>query len=113
MAENTGAPHSFVKDGVYRFIRRVPNDLRHHYTSSKISNSLRTGSVTVAASGAVRAAEKLDEYWYHLRINDSDLPGKHMLRMAGNIGAVPSALPLALTVAVAASVKLSEAVSIY
>ena len=88
MAENKAAPHSFVKDGVYYFIRRVPNDLRHHYTSSKISYSLRTRSVTVATSRAVRAAQKLDEYWYHLRINDSDLPGKHMLRMAGNIGFV-------------------------
>jgi hypothetical protein len=45
-------------------------------------------------------------------INDSDLPGKHMLRMAGNTGLVPSALPMASAAAVAASVKLSEAVSI-
>ena len=113
MAENKAAPHSFVKDGVYYFIRRVPNDLRHHYTSPKISYSLRTRSVTVAASRAIRAAQKLDEYWYHLRINDSDLPGKHMLRMAGNSGLAPSALPMAPAAAVAASVKLSEAVSIY
>lgn len=113
MAENKAAPHSFVKDGVYYFIRRVPNDLRHHYTSSKISYSLRTRSVSVAASRAVRAAQKLDEYWYHLRINDSDLPGKHMLRMAGNIGVAPSALPMPPAAAIAASVKLSEAVSIY
>jgi integrase len=113
MAENKAAPHSFVKDGVYYFIRRVPNDLRHHYTSPKISYSLRTRSVTVAASRAIRAAQKLDEYWYHLRINDSDLPGKHMLRMAGNSGLAPSALSLAPAAAVAASVKLSEAVSIY
>ena len=49
MAENKAAPYSFVKDGVYYFIRRVPNDLRQHYTSSKISYSLRTRSVSVAA----------------------------------------------------------------
>ena len=113
MAENKAAPHSFVKDGVYYFIRRVPNDLRHHYTSPKISYSLRTRSVTVAASRAIRASQKLDEYWYHLRISDSDLPGKHMLRMAGNSGLAPSALPMASAANVAATVKLSEAVSIY
>ncbi|WGV16058.1 hypothetical protein QF092_17680 [Fuscovulum ytuae] len=67
----------------------------------------------MAASRAVRAAQKLDEYWYHLRINDSDLLGKHMLRMAGNIGVAPSALPMPPAVSLAASVKLSEAVSIY
>lgn len=113
MAENKAAPHSFVKAGVYYFIRRVPNDLRHHYTSPKISYSLRTRSVTVAASRAVRAAQKLDEYWYHLRLNDCDLPGKHMLRMAVNSGMAPSAVLLAPAAAVTASVKLSEAVSIY
>lgn len=83
-----------MKDGVYYFIMRVPNDLRHLYAPPKISFTLRTRFVTVTASYATHAAEELDEYWHHLRANDSDLPGKHMLRMAG------------------ASVKLSEAVSI-
>jgi hypothetical protein len=92
MAENKAAPHSFVKDRVYYFIRRVPNDLRHHDTSPKISYSLRTRSVTVAASRAVRVAQKLDEYWYHLGMNDSDLPGKHMLRIAVHSGVAPSVL---------------------
>ncbi|WP_370631215.1 DUF6538 domain-containing protein, partial [Mameliella sp. CS4] len=44
MAENKTAPHSFVKDGVFYFVRRVPKDLKQHYTSSKISYSLRTRS---------------------------------------------------------------------
>ncbi|WP_425057184.1 DUF6538 domain-containing protein [Rhodovulum adriaticum] len=26
-----------MKDGVYYFVRRVPKDLLHHYTSPKIS----------------------------------------------------------------------------
>lgn len=45
MAKNKAAPHSFVKDGIYYFCRRVPNDLRHHHMSTKISYSLRTRSV--------------------------------------------------------------------
>jgi hypothetical protein len=47
MAENKAATHSFVKDGNYYFCRRVPNDLRHQYRSTKIAYSLRTRSVTV------------------------------------------------------------------
>ena len=113
MAENKAAPHLFVKDGVYYFIRRVPNDLRHHYTSSKISYSLRTRSVSVAASRAIRAAQKLDEYWYHLRISDSDLPGKHMLRIAANGSVAPAAPLMPSMAATTATVKLSEAVSTY
>lgn len=111
MAENKAAPHSFVKDGIYYFCRRVPNDLRHHYTSTKISYSLRTRSVTVAASRAQRAAQKLDEYWYHLRVQNSDLPGKHMLRLVQSGTAV--AAPTQAVALKTPSVKLSEAVGIY
>lgn len=111
MAENKPAPHSFVKDGVYYFVRRVPKDLLHHYTSPKISFSLRTRSASVATSRAFRAAQRLDEHWYFLRINDCDLPGKHMLRLAQNTNAVPAAM--AMTAAAAETVKLSEAVGIY
>lgn len=111
MAENKAAPHSFVKDGVYSFVGRVLNDLRHH-DISQISSFLRIRSVAVAASRAVGAAEKLDEYWYPPRIDDGVPPGKHMRRMAGNCGAV-SAPPPVPAAAVAASGKRSEAESIY
>ncbi|CUH85806.1 DUF6538 domain-containing protein [Thalassovita mediterranea] len=107
MAEYKTAPHSFVKNGVYYFVRRVPRDLLHHYTSQKISFSLRTRSASVATSRALRAAQRLDEHWYFLRINDCDLPGKHMLRLAQNTNAMPASAPTANTV------KLSEAVGIY
>lgn len=111
MAENKTAPHSFVKDGVFYFLRRVPKDLQHHYTSSKISFSLRTRLASVATSRALRAAQRLDEHWYFLRVNDCDLPGKHMLRLAQNTNAVPN--KMTSTVAAAETVKLSEAVGIY
>lgn len=111
MAESKAAPHSFVKDGVYYFCRRVPNDLQHHYISPKISYSLRTRSVAVAASRAQRAAQMLDEYWYHLRVKDNDLPGKHMLRLLqGGIASQPTS---SVATPTAATVKLSEAVGIY
>lgn len=44
MAEYKTAPHSFVKDGVFYFNRRIPKDIQHQYTSRKISYSLRTRS---------------------------------------------------------------------
>lgn len=111
MAEYNAAAHTFVKEGIFYFSRRIPKDLQHHYTSSKIAYSLRTRSVAIAASRAQRAAQKLDEYWYHLRVQDSDLPGKHMLRMAQVTNAVTE-VGLS-SVSVAETVKLSEAVGIY
>ena len=86
MPEYTNAPHTFVKDGVFYFVRRVPRDLAHHYRTSKISHSLRTRSPSVAAARATRAAQRLDEYWYRLRLANADLPGKHLLRL----GMVPA-----------------------
>tara|TARA_R100000935_G_scaffold57698_1_gene92240 strand:- start:19 stop:609 length:591 start_codon:yes stop_codon:yes gene_type:complete len=84
MPEYNSAPHTFQKDGIYYFNRRVPAVLRNHYTSPRISYSLRTRSKSVAASRAGRAAGQLDEYWFHLRSQDAELPGKHLLKMQGH-----------------------------
>lgn len=81
MAAYKSAPHTFIKDGVFYFVRRIPVDLQKHYTSRKIAYSLQTRSATVAAAQAIRACSQLDEYWFHLRAQDSQLPGRHMLRL--------------------------------
>ena len=47
--------------------------------------SLRTRSAAVASARARRAAQQLDEHWYHFCVRDVDLPGKHLLRMAWEI----------------------------
>jgi hypothetical protein len=82
MLETKNAGFTYRKQGIYHFSRRVPSDLTHHYTAERICCSLRTKSAVVANSRAQRAAQQLDEHWYHLRIRDADLPGKHLLRMA-------------------------------
>ena len=110
MLETKSVPFTFVKQGIFYFSRRVPTDLSHHYKASRIMFSLRTRSAAVATSRAQRAAQKLDEHWYHLRILEEDLPGKHLLRMAGQPGALH---PVSGSEAPAASVTLSDAVSIY
>lgn len=110
MALDTSVPHSFVKNGIYYFERRVPCDLQHHYTSRRISFSLRTRSASVAASRAMRSAAKLDEYWYHLRLEQNDLPGKHLIRIAAD---TRESSPSQQTPPMQTSVTLSEAVSVY
>ena len=110
MLETKTAAFTFVKHGIYYFSRRVPSDLRHHYTTSRLMFSLRTKSVAVAASRATRAAQKLDEYWYFLRIQEVDLPGKHLLRSAQ--GQLP-ARNTGSSQPADEAVTLSEAVAIY
>jgi len=81
MTAYKSAPYTFTKAGVFYIVRRIPLELQRHYTSKKIAYSLRTRSVAVATARAIRAASQLDEYWFHLRAQDSELPGKHMLRL--------------------------------
>lgn len=109
MSETISRPYTFVKDGVFYFSRRIPQELRQHYTSPRIAYSLRTKSPRIAEARARRAADQLDEYWYHLRCQIKELPGKHMQRLKGaTLPDGPEQQP-----ASAASIKLSEAVSIY
>ncbi len=111
MSETISPTFTFVKDGVFYFSRRIPSELKRHYTSPRIAYSLRTRSPKVAEARARRAADQLDEYWYHLRSQEKDLPGKHMLRLQRIAGVdavthIPSAVS-------SSSVVLSEAVGIY
>ncbi|PSK86078.1 hypothetical protein CLV79_10686 [Limimaricola soesokkakensis] len=64
MPEYISAPHCFLKGGIFYFQRRVPTELRRHYTSSKISYSLQwqlhepyerpTSSMNIGTTSAVR-----------------------------------------------------------
>jgi len=81
MSETISRPFTFLKEGVFYFSRRIPKELRDHYTSPRIAYSLSTKSPKIAEARAKRAADQLYEYWYHLRCRDADLPGKHMLRL--------------------------------
>lgn len=112
MPETTTAAFTFVKAGVFYFTRRVPHDLSHHYTARRICYSLRTRSSVVAGARARQAAQRLDEHWYHLRLQDCDLPGKHLLRSTGR----PSPQPITAPTQQGQSqdaVTLSEAMGIY
>ena len=71
--------HLSLKSGVYYFVRRVPSDQIHHYKPYRISYSLRTRSVRLAFSRARMAADKLDHYWFHLRVQASEIPSLHLL----------------------------------
>ena len=107
MSETISPTFTFVKDGVFYFSRRIPNELKRHYTSPRIAYSLRTKSPRVAEARASKSADQLDEYWYHLRCQVTELPGKHVLRLKGaTVPDGPEQQP-----APSSSIKLSEAVS--
>jgi hypothetical protein len=64
----------FTKRSIFYFSRRVPDDLRGHYTSNRIVLSLRTMSRKIALVRAATFATKLDDDWLTLRWRNSSNP---------------------------------------
>ena len=60
--------HTYVRDGVYYYERRVPRDLKSHYPRQKVVFSLRTKSVKIARTVAQSLTLQLDQYWSALRV---------------------------------------------
>ncbi len=59
-----------IRDGIYYFVRRIPIDIKHHYTVHRICTSLRTRSYSVAKRGAALLTTQLDDYWLSLRMGN-------------------------------------------
>ena len=51
------------RDGIFYYVRRVPNDVRQFYASSRISFSLRTKSQRSATRAASSVTQRLEDYW--------------------------------------------------
>ena len=77
--------YTFQKSGIWYFSRRIPADLKRHYSTGRIAYSLRTKSIRDARVRAMNDAAKLDRDWHILRISSNDLPGKHFLALQGQV----------------------------
>ncbi len=75
------------RDGVYYFVRRVPNDLKDIYTSDRISMSLKTKLITTAKRVAKSIDQRLEDYWMGIRLQKLDIPAIQLVqpdRLANN-----------------------------
>ena len=68
------------RDGIFYYVRRVPNDVRQHYASSRISFSLRTKSHQSALRAAKSVTQRLEDYWLGLRLQQMDIPAIHLVK---------------------------------
>ena len=75
----THPPYTFLKNGVYYYSRAVPKDLRHHYSTERLVNSLKTKSRSQAALAAKALSARLEQYWFNLRVSEKDIPLSHLL----------------------------------
>ncbi|AII86639.1 DUF6538 domain-containing protein [Planktomarina temperata] len=73
-------PHTFIRNGYYYFSRRVPADLRDHYSYHRIVQGLRTTSPQKAKVQASITAAKLEAYWSQMRLAKSDVIGLSLVK---------------------------------
>jgi len=76
----SAVPHTYLKRGVYYFVRRIPSDLQTFYRTDRVILSLRTKSLHRASCASERLSSRLDDYWLDLRLKQTDVPGSHLLR---------------------------------
>ena len=68
------------RDGVYYFVRRVPNDLKDIYSSDRISMSLKTKSIMSARRVAKSIDQRLEDYWMGIRLQKLDIPAIQLVQ---------------------------------
>ena len=76
----SGQPHLSMRSGVFYFVRRVPTDVRHHYRADRVSLSLRTKSMPIAARSAASINQRLEDYWLGLRHQHIAIPAINLVR---------------------------------
>ena len=78
---NISAPnHVMNRAGVYYYIRRIPTDLKRHYSVKRLCFSLRTKSRVHAMRAASSVQHRLDDYWLGLRLQNMDIPAIHLVK---------------------------------
>ena len=84
-------PHTYTRNGVYYFARRVPRAVHGVYTKRKIIFSLKTRCPVVAENRVKRLVGKLDDHWFSLRLQtDPDLGGNLGIYPAANMPVQPT-----------------------
>ena len=79
MVMHKNVPYIRCRDGIYYFVRRVPDDVKSCYSSDRISMSLRTKSNGVAIRATKSICQRLDDYWLGLRLQKMDIPAIHLV----------------------------------
>ena len=79
MVMHKNVPYIRCRDGIYYFVRRVPDDVQCYSSSDRISMSLRTKSNGVAIRATKSICQRLDDYWLGLRLQKMDIPAIHLV----------------------------------
>ena len=81
----SAVPYTYLKRGVYYFVRRIPSDLQTFYRTDRVILSLRTKSLHRASRASERLSSRLDDYWLGIRLQKMDIPAIHLVKANDNV----------------------------
>ena len=83
---NISSPHHVMnRAGIYYYVRRIPADLKKHYSVKRLCFSLRTKSHSQAMRTASSVNQRLEDYWLGLRLQRMEIPAMHVLRQDNEV----------------------------
>ena len=74
------AHHVMNRAGIYYYVRRIPADLKKHYSVKRLCFSLRTKSYGQSMRTASSVHQRLEDYWLGLRLQQMDIPAIYLVK---------------------------------
>ena len=73
--------HVMKRDSKYYYVRHIPKDLTQHYSIQRLCFSLKTNSDSTAIRYSKSITQRLDDYWFGIRLKNMDVPAVRTRRM--------------------------------
>ena len=77
--------HMLLRNENYYFIKRVPCDLKSYYYVKRLCFSLKTKSYSSALRISKSVLQRLDDYWFGIRLKNMDVPSIKGLMIIGRL----------------------------
>ena len=73
--------HVMKRDEMFYYVRHIPNDLTDIYSVKRLCFSLKTKSYSTAIRLAKSVSQRLDDYWFGIRLKNMDVPAVDIVRL--------------------------------
>ncbi len=77
--------HVMKRDSKYYYVRHIPKDLTQHYSIQRLCFSLKTNSDSTAIRYSKSITQRLDDYWFGIRLKNMDVPAVDKVRLENAI----------------------------
>ena len=77
--------HVMKRDSKYYYVRHIPSDLTHHYSVQRLCFSLKTKSDSTAVRFSKSITQRLDDYWFGMRLKNMNVPAGDKIKLDGAI----------------------------